>query len=130
MSFTHTITTGWGNGGAAAITQAVSKTAGQEINIDETIADTTTDGLVALAIDVSQLESAFILSDQDLTLETNSGSAADATISLKANEPLIWRKATYFVNPFGSTDVTALYVTNASGSSASLRARLLIDPTV
>jgi hypothetical protein len=130
MSFTHTITHGWSNGGGA-ITQAVAKTAGQEINIDENIAASQTDKAVALAIDVSQLKSLFILSDAAITLETNDGSAADDAITLAAGVPVVWQEGDAAACPL-TTDVTGLFATTGAigAGGANLQIRALVDPTV
>lgn len=111
------------------ITKSVVCTGGQVIRLDESIPDESTDLAVALALDVSQIKGLYIVSDQDLTLETNSGSAADDTIALVAGVPLVWHPGCYMTNPL-ATDVTALYVTNASGAAARLQAEIIVDPTV
>jgi len=71
-----------------------------------------TDKLINFAMDVSQNKVLVLLSTQNCTIETNSGSSPGATITLVANKPLVWHDASYFTHPFGSTDVTALYITN------------------
>jgi hypothetical protein len=114
--------------GATPITQATTLTADfrQSYNLTIPIAN---DQLHAMALDVSQVKAIAILSDQDLTLETNSSSAPDNTLSLKANVPYIW----YTNKPQAlvfTTDITALYVTNASAAVASLKMEILVDPTV
>lgn len=103
--------------------------AGQRIAIDESIPDSSSDLLVALAIDVSQVKGVYILSDQDITLETNDGSSPDNTLALKAGIPYVWYTNKYDALKFTS-DITALYVTNASGEAARLIAEFLVDPTV
>src|SRR3990170_666622 len=66
---------------------------GQLVTVSEAIADATTDGLVALTLDVSQLKAIYLESDEDVTLETNSGAAPANTISLAANIPQIWTES-------------------------------------
>ena len=109
--------------------QATTITADKRTTLHTAIANAVTDGLHELAVDVSQVKAVFILSDQDLTLETNSGGSPANTLALKANVPYIW----YTNKPQAlvfTTDITALYITNASGSTANLIAEFLVDPTV
>ena len=103
-------------------------TAGLRIAISEQIA-IANDVLVALSVDVSQVKGVYILSDQDVTLETNSSSSPTNTLALKANIPYVWYTNKYDVLKFTS-DITALYVTNASASAANLTIEILTDPTV
>jgi hypothetical protein len=113
---------------AAAI--VVSKTAGAEQNVEETIpADSTDLLLVGLTIDVSALKSIYIKSDKALTLETNSSSAADETLTLGADTPIIWYDGMpAAMKPF-QQDVTALYVTEGASVDANLIIKTLQDPT-
>ena len=86
---------------------------------------------VNFALDVSQIKALFILSDQDLTIETNNAGpdpAPDDTISLVAGVPLVWTHDSYYANLL-TTDITALYVTNASAAAARLRIEALHDAT-
>lgn len=128
MSFNHTLTYNWSSDGAPPLTLPQKKTAGQELNVQEAIPNPSTDLLVALAITVAKLEGLVIVADQNLTLEFNNATTPAFTIALLANVPLVWQKDTYHANPL-TANVTALYVTNASGAAATLKIRALIDPT-
>jgi len=126
---THTLTLNWTDG-VNSIQQTVAKTASGDQKINEDIADSETDFPIAFALDVSAAEMIYILSDQDITLETNSGSEADDTLALKAGEPVHYWKGGPIANPFASeVDVTGLYITNASGSTANLQMVALYDAT-
>lgn len=103
-------------------------TASLSVEVQETVATGSTDAQITFDVDVSEVESIFIVSDQDVTLETNSGSAADDTFSLLANKPLEWQSDSYHANPF-SADITDLYITNSSGSTATVIARAIYDAT-
>ena len=127
--FTHGITYKWIGPGGQAIEKTNSLTAGQEINLDESIPDSSTDLLVALAFDKTKIKSIYLTADQNLTLEFNSGSVPAPSISLVANIPFVWQSNDGHANPFSAANVTALYVTNASGSAAQLQGRVLVDPT-
>jgi len=101
---------------------------GSVIDVTAAIPDSSTDKLVVCALDVSQIKAIYILSDQDVTLETNDGTTPDDTIALKAGVPYIW-----YTNKYDAllltVDVTALYLTNASGSAATFKLRALQDAT-
>ena len=56
--------------------------------IDVAVPGAITDQAATLAIDVSKLQSLMLMSDKDLKVETNSGSAPADTINLKAGSPL------------------------------------------
>lgn len=77
---------------------------------------------------MSALASVYILSDQDLTLKTNSTGSPDDTIILTANKPVIWYAGCGWTNPL-TVDVTKFYLTNGGGTSATFRARFLYDST-
>ncbi len=130
MSFTQSMSWNW-SGGGESVSGAVSATdSGQVDPISDTIVTATTDRQYNWQLDVSLLKMIVMLSTQDITLETNSSSAPAHTFALKANIPLMWESTNgYFTNPFGSTDVTALYVTNTSGATATLNIRGLVDAT-
>lgn len=128
MSLSVTLTRTF-NFNSDSLSQQDTVTSGALTSLSESITTGTTDGLVALVLDVSQLKAFYIQSDYDITLEFNSNAGSGGTIALKANKPVIWSENCGLTNPLG-TDVTALYVTNASGSTATLNARFLLDPTV
>jgi hypothetical protein len=96
--------------------------------VEVAVADSESDKEIDIAIDYSQITSLWISSDQDVTIETNDGTTPDDTIALKANVPLLWTTDSYFACPL-TEDVTALFVTNASGSTATVRVEVLTDPT-
>lgn len=103
-------------------------TAGSRIAIDESIA-VANNVAVTLAADVSQIVGVYILSDQDLLLETNDSGTPDDTLNLKAGVPYIWTADKPDALAFG-TDITALFATNASAAAARLQIEILVDPTV
>jgi hypothetical protein len=131
MSFTHTFTENWSNGGAP-INKSVDIVAGAEVNIDESIAGSS-EVQVFAGIDVSALKSLRIDVDKDVQINTNDHAVGspDDTIDLKANVPLIWHKGgnnAYFACPL-TVDVVSIYVNNATAGAVTVRIRALIDPT-
>lgn len=128
MSVTHRIQFRFQRGNDI-IDKTVVSASGGEGNVDEPIADSETDKLVAFVCDFSQMKSFYMVSSQDLSVDTNQVHPGIDEFELKANEPLAWTENCGLANPF-SADVTALYVTNASGSETRFQIRKLEDPTV
>jgi len=93
------------------------------------IAGNASDAVISIAIDVSQVKSIGILSDQALVLKTNShGSPAD-TLTLVANRPYEWDTDSYNTLKFG-TDVTSIHVDNPSPTAARLQISVCYDSTL
>lgn len=69
-----------------------------------------------------------IVADKDCTVKTNSTSAPDDTLVLKANIPLTWITGDLADNKFLTADVTKWYVTTGA---AATKLKILIgsDPT-
>lgn len=99
------------------------------IEFDETVAIAGTDILVNIAFPVANVKSFYIVSDKDLTLETNNSAAPINTIALKANVPYHWVAADSYDTFKLTADVTKFYFTNASGALATVRCRVIYDPT-
>lgn len=95
-----------------------------------TIADSETDTLVSATIDISQVKHIFMLSTVDMTIETNSSSAPTDTWVLQANVPYVWNVdlGVYYTNKI-TADVTAIYLTNASGAAGTFQMEVLYDST-
>lgn len=129
MAHTHTLTKTLNpDGGASVQTSETFSSDGSESRTIP-VPDSTTDKEVNLAIDVSQLQSIWISSDQVVTLETNAIDATGGnTIVLVAGKPYDWQSDSYFVNLL-TLDVTVLYITNASGSAATVRIEFVHDAT-
>lgn len=86
----------------------------------ESIPASTTDRAYAFAIDVSALKGLFLYcTGANLKIETNNATTPDHTLNMVAGKPATWHSDSPFANPFGSTDVTTLYVTNADASNAA-----------
>jgi hypothetical protein len=129
MSVTHSVNVVYTPEGGTPVQYLSSQESGAAISLDEDIDASQTDKLVAFVLDVSQAKMIIIVADGgDMTVETNSSSAPAETLSLIDGVPILWDSRTGMTNPFGSTDVTALYITNVD--AATLRIRVLYDPTV
>lgn len=115
-----------GSGITARKTQ--DKSGAAHVQIVETVATAQTDSEIALTLDVSEIVALYINSTQDVTLETNDGSSPDNTIALTADNPYIWHDESYH-DCLLTEDVTALFITNASGATATITVWALYDPT-
>jgi hypothetical protein len=109
-------------------TASISVTGTLKLELDEVVGLAATDLLVAMAFLVAKLQGIYLVASQDLTLETNSGSAPGNTLALKANRPYKWDAGSYFTNKF-TVDVTAFYFTNTSGVEATVKMAAIVDAT-
>jgi hypothetical protein len=128
VSYSLTFTQGV-SGEGENISKSVVIEAGALFKVEEEIPASVANALVAAEIDVSQVKGLFFLSDRDLTVKTNSSSTPANTLNLKANEPQTWNEKSGLVSPL-TVDVTALYVSNAAASPATLQIIVIYDPTV
>lgn len=127
MSFTHVVSQSI-DSGAGAITKSKTYTNSGRISISEDIATAITDGPIIVAIDVSAVESFLLVSNQDVTIETNNATTPSDTINLLAGVPYIWTTDSYDTLKL-TVDVTIIYVTNASGATATIQIEALVDAT-
>ena len=135
---THGITLQEGGGTQHTFSWVESQSAGREVNFSDTIADSVTDQQGDWTCDISELKSFVMWSDKALLVETNNGTTPGDTFTLIANQPVYWTpgatsdatpSATVgIINPL-TVDVTALFSTNTSGSTATLNVRSIQDPT-
>ncbi len=115
--------------GADAFSAVVTKTAGASQSIAESVPDGATGQPIAMTLDVSQVVSIWVMATGgDLTLKTNSSSTPDDTLTLTDGVPHLWSNDDVEA-VFLTADVTALYATNASGSTVALSVEVLLDPT-
>lgn len=126
MAISHYVTVTWARGNDTIPILIGPLTGDGENNRDLTVAANTTNHQDAFAFTLSQLELIFILSDTAVTIKTNSTSAPQETITLAANTPLFWWTGSGLTNPFAG-NVTTIYVTNSTGSSASVKIRSLVN---
>ena len=125
MAFTGSITTRF-VGPTGTVENTVSKSSSASISVDETIANGQTAFQINVAIDVSAVKAFYICADQNVTVKTNSSGSPDDTLNLIANEPYAWHNTSLSAFLL-DTDVTAIFVANASGSAAALTLRVIQD---
>lgn len=94
----------------------------------EDVPDASTDLLMNIAFKVADVKSIFLLATVAMTLETNDGTTPGNTLALKANIAYEWNVDAYDSLAL-TVDVTAFYLTNASGSAGKFSAYVLVDPT-
>lgn len=126
MAYTHKVLTTFNNGTTLFSVQD-SVTVAAQVTIEETIANGGTNVEVTVAVDATNMKSFALVSDQDVTVKTNSSSTPDDTFTLKANKPIVWTE-NMPNNPL-SADITSIFVTNSSGASATVRLVSGYDPT-
>lgn len=127
MAITHQVQTTITDG-ALRITTLAEQVVQAAVMIEETIVSPSTDKLVTVMIPVSQLKTFYLASDQDVTVETNNSSAPQETFNLKANKPVVWFTGMSAAPIAGN--VTALYITNSSGATATVKLLAGWDPTL
>ncbi|NQT11150.1 MAG: hypothetical protein HQ582_00275 [Planctomycetes bacterium] len=127
---THTITLGIEGSGIRRTKTITNTQAGINLIDGEEVATGETDFEINFDLDVSACKSFYLESDQDVTFETNSEAAADDTIALLADEPYIWHANSYEAAFLLTTDITtSVFVTNASGATATIYCVALYDVT-
>jgi hypothetical protein len=125
MSVSNTLTLGWSSGSANGVNQSVTLSANTSVisNFTGTNSATTQ---VHLDWTNANLQVFYALSDQDLTLKTNSSGSPQDTITLHANKPFVWYKNSGITNPFAG-NVTTTYWTNGGLVDANVQVRILTD---
>lgn len=106
--------------GLVRINATVTKTVTGNVSIEEVVANSTTNGLIACAFPATGLKMFAICSDKDVTVKTNSSGSPQETWALKANQPKYWCENDPGSAPVAGA-VTALYVTNSSGADATIK---------
>lgn len=105
--------------GSVRINATETITSSVSANLDEVVTDGSTDFQINLAVQEANLQSFSLVSTQDVTVKTNSSGSPQETISLKANRLLAWGVGGG-TKPIAG-DLSALFVTNASGSDATIK---------
>lgn len=119
--------------GGKSLTSRISLSSGSGYEIDETIpAGTVTNLAVNLVIDVSKMVAFYLKAEGgNITLNFNdvSGGSPSLTKTLVNGQSWSWDNLSLHANPFGSTDVTGVYVTKSGSATPRLRGYVVIDPT-
>lgn len=127
MQFTVSINTG-----GQTRTYKKTATAAEPVNINAgpiVVANGASNQQISLSgVDISQLKGAFIASDQDVLVEFNSSAGSGGSIALEANVPYTWVVGDVH-SLLITSDVTSVFITNASGADATLYFFFLQDAT-
>jgi hypothetical protein len=125
----HTLTLSWARSGET-ISQTVTVEAEGERNYNVTVNAATNDKRVECPIDVSEVKSLYIHSDQTVTFEFNDTAGAQGSFTVTANKPVIWFTGCGFaLSALLPADVTDFYISNAGGTAANVKIRILEDTT-
>lgn len=127
MSFDAIITEGIEIGGTTVI-KSNTYTGTAELKVSEPVADSETDKEIQCAIDVSAIQALLIVSTQTVTLEINDGAGGGGTLALVADEPVVWHVGSVYTNLL-AVDVTSIFITNSSGSTAQVSVYTVTDAT-
>lgn len=127
MSFTHSITRRIVTTGRS-LEATVTFSGDGEARRDPDVPDETTDMLVEFDLLIADLECIFIRASVDMTLKTNDATTPDETLNLVAGQPYVWHTGSYFANLL-ATNITKLYVSNASGAAGVLDIEAVFDAT-
>jgi hypothetical protein len=130
MAITYTVTKGLRTNNGSFGTNTNSYSVEGEHVIEVPIPAASTNLLIAFTLDVSTVIALGISASKALTIKTNSSSAPDDTITLADSESIIYGndEPDAVANPF-TTDVTALYVTNAGAAASVLKIAAGLDVT-
>ena len=122
---THTLTYSIQAGGDA-LAYPVASTAGSETNVSESVAESQTDYVIMLTVDVSTLKSWILHSTGACTVKTYSGVSLVDTFTVAANSPFVWHYGSPIALPFAG-DFDRLKVTNTP--AVTITVKCLQDPT-
>lgn len=127
MSFTDTLSIQYNLNGTP-VTKEVQATGSSIVQLQEAFADDDSDLEIVAAIDVSALELLIVEATADCTVETNSASTPDNTLTLTAGVPVIWYPGCGHSNPL-TADVTSLFVNPTAATAGVLSIKALTDAT-
>lgn len=125
---THTLVTIYTDGGDFTQRKSVATTTTAETNATISLTASQADKLTTLTLDVSQIKSLYMCATVDCVIETNSTSSPADTITLVANEPLIWTENMPGLTCPLDTDVTAIYATNSDAVAGTVEIRVAFNP--
>ncbi len=125
MSIQHVLGLNWsGPTGSITIPENVTETGVTELNLDFTVAGTTTNQQEPLVFTVAKLVSFYMVSDQALTVKTNSSGGPQETIVLAAGIPYLFVGSSGQLAAFAG-NVSTAYFSNAGSVTANVKIRSL-----
>ncbi len=120
------------SGAGEVVNKSITITDEAILDLSFDVADSQTDELHTIALDISEVKSVYIVSDQNITVEWNDVSGTQGDMDLLAGEPVIWWSTQVTdggntLNPLSTTDLATTYWTNASGSTANINFQAVYD---
>lgn len=128
MSYTHSIATSYKTAALTITNTTDTYTSDGEVNESVSVPASTTNYEVDVVIDVSQIKSMVLYSDQAVTIKTNSTGTATDTIVLAAKKQVVWNVDHLESKPL-TGDVTKMFITNSNSTAASVNLAVLVDYT-
>ncbi len=125
MAFTHKVNTSYSTDEGPVVSSFDTQTGNTEVGFDGTIAATTDNIEVDIGFAHTPTKALEFWSSTALTVKTNSSSSPTQTISLTANQALIWTVAHPESNPI-TADVTKLFLSNDTSGIATVKIRVLV----
>jgi hypothetical protein len=118
------------SGNGASLTATETFTEGGNPRLSESIPDSSTNLLVSLAVDVSELAFISIFATGALTVTgVKSGPATEgADLTVSPTKPFTWAATDGTANPWAE-DLIGFYIDNASGAAVDLIIETLQDVT-
>lgn len=104
-------------------------TADSELVYEGSLATATTNQILTFAFPFAKVVSAVLYSTKALTIKTNSTGSPDDTIVLTALKQKNYNTDMATAARLFTVNVTALYLTNASGATADIKIHILFDGT-
>lgn len=129
MAFTHTLGVTYKTDAGTITSTTDTYTADAELDIDDTVAASTTNKEFDLSVTIANVKSMVLYADQAVTVKTNSATSPQDTISLAAKKQLFWNIDSHDSIPFAG-NLTKLFVTNSGGVAANFKVRFLANQGV
>ena len=126
MSFTHTTGVTYRTNAGTLQSSTDQLSADTEHNLQDSIGANGGVTHFVFPVDVSEIQSFAIYSDQDLTININSDGAPDQVLNLTGSRMLTWNVNRIDSNPL-TADWTGIWVHNDTASAASLKMSFLIN---
>lgn len=131
MSLSQIFSCGWSASGGAAVSSSPTITGDTSIQLNFTLAGSTTNQEQQFGFDCANVKGVLITVTDNtgtVTLKTNSTGSPDHTKTwASGGGETFWSSRSSETNPFGSTDVTTTYWTNAGTAQATVNVRILVN---
>lgn len=127
MTFNHTTTINYKTNTGTVAASVITQSSATEQALDNVITAGASNVHFVMAVDVEEVISFLMYSDQAITVKTNSSSAPAQTFLLQAGIGFTWNSARPDANPL-TTDITDFYITNAGAVDANIQFSFLLQP--